>query len=207
MCTMTLSKSIGAIVLAAGNSSRMGAAGPKQLLTYQGQSLVRRAIDTASMSAASPVIVVLGANAGQVYPTIENLGVEIVVNSRWETGMGSSLRAGLERILAASRALDALIIMLCDQPLVTSEDIRSLIQKHAHTNKPLVAASYSATLGVPALIAKSCFDRVKALPDDAGAKALFLNGGPDVDRVEMPCAAVDIDRPEDYEKLRRCSCG
>jgi molybdenum cofactor cytidylyltransferase len=203
---MTESMLIGAIVLAAGNSSRMGAAGPKQLLTYQGQSLVRRAIDTAGMSALSPVIVVLGANAEQVRPTLEELGVEIVVNPRWEAGMGSSLRTGLVRALAANLQLDAVVILLCDQPLVTPEDIRGLIHTHTQSGKPLVAASYSGTLGVPALIGKSCFDRVKNLPDEAGAKSLFLAGGNDVARVEVPCAAVDIDRPEDYEKLRRC-CG
>ncbi len=203
---MNETKLIGAVVLAAGNSSRMGATGPKQLLTYQGQSLVRRAIDTASMSAISPIVVVLGSNAEQVRPTIEGLGVEIVANPRWETGMGSSLRTGLERMLAVTPNIDAVVIMLCDQPLVTSEDIRGLIEAHAQTGKPLVAASYSGTLGVPAVIGKACFDRVKALPDEAGAKALFLAGGGDVDRVEVPCAAVDIDRPEDYEKLRRC-CG
>jgi molybdenum cofactor cytidylyltransferase len=197
---------IGTIVLAAGNSSRMGTVGPKQLLIYQGQSLVRRAIDTACMSAVCPIVVVLGANAEQVRPTVEGPGVEIVVNRQWEAGMGSSLRAGLERALAVIPKLDAVVVMLCDQPLVTPEDIRGLIEAYKRTGKPLVAAAYSETLGVPALIGKSCFDRVKALPDEAGAKALFLESGGDVERVEVPCAAVDIDRPEDYEKLRRC-CG
>ncbi|MGN6370293.1 MAG: nucleotidyltransferase family protein [Phycisphaerae bacterium] len=203
---MTEPKLIGAVVLAAGNSTRMGATGPKQLLAYQGQPLLRRAVDTACMSALCPVVVVLGANAGAVRPTIESLGVEIAENPRWQAGMGSSLRTGFERALAAAPALDAVVIMLCDQPLVTPEDIHSLIHTHVQTGKPLVAASYSGTLGVPALIARSCFDRVKSLPDEAGAKSLFLQGGESVARVEVPCAAIDVDRPEDYEKLRRC-CG
>ena len=203
---MTDTTLIGAILLAAGNSSRMGPAGPKQLLPYQGQSLVRRAIDTACMSAVCPVLVVLGANAEQVRPTIDGLQVEIVENPRWETGMGSSLRAGLERLLAVAPGAAAAIVMLCDQPLVTSEDIRGLIHAHAQTGKPLVASSYSGTLGVPALIGKSWFNRLMALPESSGAKALFLAGGDDVAHVDVPCAAIDIDRPEDYEKLRRC-CG
>ena len=207
---MSGTRLIGAIVLAAGNSSRMGAAGPKQLLTYQGQSLVRRAIDTACMSAVGPIVVVLGANAEQVRPAVEGLGVEIVGNPHgWEAGMGSSAScAGLERALAVIPNLDAIVFMLCDQPLVTPEDIRGLIEAHLQTGKPLIASSYSGTLGVPALVGKECFDRVTALPDEAGAKALFLEGGGEVERVptEVPCAAVDIDSPEDYEKLRRC-CG
>ena len=203
---MSDSKLVAAILLAAGNSSRMGAAGPKQLLTYQGQPLLRRAIDTACMSAVCPVVVVLGADAERVRPTIDLVGIEIVENPRWDAGMGGSLRTGLDRVLAVAPEVDAVVLMLCDQPLVTAEDIRGLIQAHKKTGRPLVASSYSGTIGVPAVIGKQWFDRLMALPDNAGAKALFLAGGDEVAHVEVPCAAIDIDRPEDYEKLRRC-CG
>src|SRR5437868_1282596 len=104
---------IGLLLLAAGASSRMGA--PKQLLRYEGRTLLRRAAETALASVCRPVVVVLGAHAPQLQPELIGLPLRIVVNTHWEQGMGSSLRVGMETLLQEPKAeIEAVVIMLCD---------------------------------------------------------------------------------------------
>src|SRR6266436_9799703 len=112
-----MGKSIGLIVLAAGASTRMGT--PKQLLLHEGRTFLRRAGETALASACHPVVVVLGAHADQLQVELERLPVLIVENRRWEEGMSSSIRVGLETLVAEDEGLDGAVIMLCDQPFVT----------------------------------------------------------------------------------------
>src|SRR5437588_10860570 len=107
--------SIGIVILAAGASTRMGT--PKQLLRYAGQTLLRRAAETALASQGRPVVVVLGAGSERCRPELEGLPVRIVENPGWEQGMSASLRIGIEALLVgAEEALEAVIFMLCAQP-------------------------------------------------------------------------------------------
>src|SRR5476651_1174100 len=80
----------GIIILAAGSSSRLGK--PKQNLIYNGKTLLQNAIDTASSSLCKPIMVVLGANAVVIKPTIESLPVNILNNENWQEGIASSIR-------------------------------------------------------------------------------------------------------------------
>ena len=196
-----MSDRIGAIILAAGSSSRMGSAGLKQLLQFHGESLLRRAIRTAEGAGLDPIVVTLGAFADRIRADIAEQHIRLVENPRWEAGMGSTLRAGLSGLLACAAEIDAVVIALCDQPLVTSEDLRRLVEAFHKTGKPLVASGYGETVGVPALIEKRYFDRVNKLPDAAGAKALFAGNSENVAVVAMPNAALDIDSPEDLQQM------
>ena len=103
-------------MLAAGGSRRMGS--PKQLMLHEGEPLVRRAATAAVDAGANPVIVVLGANANLLEPSLAGLeSVTTVVNGDWEQGIASSLAAGL-RALREAREFDGVMITLADQPLV-----------------------------------------------------------------------------------------
>ncbi|HXQ71920.1 MAG TPA: nucleotidyltransferase family protein [Pyrinomonadaceae bacterium] len=192
---------VGVVVLAAGASTRMGiAATPKQLLVYDGQTLIRRAAETALGSVCHPVVVVLGANAVRVGAELE-LPVIVTRNREWETGMGSSIRTGLEAVLAADDDVDAIVVQLCDQPFVTAELIDTLIERRRETGKTIIGTEYRGTRGVPALFARELFAELRALSGHEGARQIIRNHPDDTAVVPFVGAAIDIDTPQDYEAL------
>lgn len=193
---------IGVVVLAAGASTRLGVgATPKQLLVYEGQTLIRRAAETALASVCRPVVVVLGANAVSVGNELE-LSVIVTRNHEWETGMASSLRAGLEAVLAADAGVAAVVVMLCDQPFVNTELIDTLIARGRETRKTIVATEYAGARGVPALFTRELFGKIVALKGNEGARQLIRNHLDDTVVVPFAAAAIDIDTQQDYEALR-----
>lgn len=182
---------VGAIVLAAGSSSRLGQ--PKQLLEYEGRTLVRRTAEVALGAGCDPVAVVVGAQREQVTAALRDLAVEIVPNDNWERGLGTSIRAGLARLQES----DAVILLVCDQPKVDAQVLRQLIARQEQTGQPMVAISYAGTRGVPALFTRACFEQLLSLGDAAGAKTILLARPAEVAAVDFPAAALDIDTAED----------
>lgn len=192
----------GVVVLAAGASTRLGVGStPKQLLVYGGLTLVRRAAETALASVCRPVVVVLGANAVSVGAELA-LPVIVTRNREWETGMASSLRAGLEAVLAADADVDGVVVMLCDQPFVNAELIDTLIERRRETRKTIVAAQYSDARGVPALFACELFAEIGRLSGQEGARQIIRNHPDDTAIVPFAEAAIDIDTQQDYAALR-----
>ena len=192
-------KNIGLIILAAGKASRMGK--PKQLLTYQGSSLISHAVKIGLNSNCRPVIVVLGAYKEQVKPQIDKLPIEIIENSDWETGMSSSIRAGINAINQSNSNLDSVIIALADQPLISEAVFNQLIKEYRDTNNKIIAADYDDIVGVPALFDKNFFSELMDIEGDRGAKALIRKYRDEVLTVPVAEAAIDFDTPDDYQKL------
>ena len=155
------------IVLAAGGSSRLGQ--PKQLVVYVGEPLVRRATRTAVESGAEQVIVVLGAHAEAVRKSLDGLVVKTVVNANWQLGLGSSIRCGAE---ALSPGITAVVLSLCDMPLVTRDLLRELAEAVADGDPPIAAAEYNCHLGVPCAFHSSRFPALRELSGDKGARDL-----------------------------------
>ena len=191
----------GAIILAAGSSSRMGQS--KQLLDIHGEQLLVKTVQTVLKAGIAQVAVVLGADEGQHRKIIEHLPAEIVFNRHWERGMGSSLKAGLQHVLAQHPSLDAVIVLVCDQPLLKTGNISGLVERHMETGKPIIASRYSGRPGVPALFDKSYFEQLGRLPDDQGAKKIILQNMNDVSEVDFPGGEVDLDTREDYDAFVR----
>ena len=193
---------IGAIVLAAGGSSRFGSA--KQLLVHEGQTLIRRAADAVLAAGCHPVVVVLGAQSDRVRPALYDMAVQIIINERWQTGIGSSIRAG---IAAASAAADlsGVVIHLCDQPLVGATAIRRLIEGRCASDKSIIVSEYAGTIGPPVLVARTHFPDLLALPDDQGAKRLWLDAPDEICRLPCPEAQTDIDTICDAQRLEFCT--
>src|SRR5581483_1147998 len=190
---------VGAVVLAAGDSSRFGM--PKQVASFQGEPLVRRSVTAANEAGCAPVVVVLGANAAQITPVLTGLPVSIVEHPNWSDGLGSSIAVGLKRALAMVADLDAAILLACDQPFVNATALKQLIQLHVKNQQPIVASAYAETLGIPVLFDRSCFRDLLQLTGDTGAKAMILARPGDVCPFDFPSAAIDIDTAADYEKL------
>lgn len=194
-------ETIGALILAAGNSSRLGR--PKQLLEFRGQTLLRRMVDAAVKADCSPVAVVIGAERNRIREELAQTKQFVIENETWQRGIGNSIRAGLRALLEAHPNTGALILLACDQPLVDAAVIAGLKTQHAETRKPIVASSYAGTLGIPALFSRNYFDELFVLDDDAGAKQVILNHSTDVAEYSFPGGAIDIDTAADYEQLVR----
>jgi len=196
---LTPSSPVGIIILAAGSSSRMGQ--PKQLLPYDGESLVRRSARFGLLSGCFPVTVVLGANSALVRTEVEDLPVFTVQNPDWEGGMASSIKTGLTEVLAVLPTVSAVIVALCDQPLITPAFLHGLTEVFAREQKAVIATRYANTTGVPALFACDLFGELLEIAGQAGAKKLIAAQPGRVYSVPCPEAALDVDTPEDYLKL------
>jgi molybdenum cofactor cytidylyltransferase len=196
---MQRSPSIGLILLAAGGSSRLGQ--PKQLLDYRGRPLLRHAAETALASRCRPVVVVLGAEVEACTAALQGLPVRLVINADWRDGLSTSLRAGLAALENETPAIDAVILSVADQPLLTPLLLDSLIEYHLRTGATRVAAEYGGKPGVPALFPRSLFPALKCLRGDEGARALLREQPGAVARVPFPDGSLDIDTTRDYENL------
>lgn len=191
-------RNVGAIILAAGGSSRFGQA--KQLLSFQGESLVRRAVRTAIDAGCACVTVVVGDARDRIETELRETAAVIVENPEWQRGLGTSIRCGLRWLLSSHPELDAVVLLACDQPFVDASVITSLIAQRKNSGKPIVACSYANTLGVPALFDRGCFEPLLALADDSGAKALIESRPADVAQIEFEKGAIDIDTRADFEQ-------
>ncbi len=191
--------SFGTVILAAGASTRMGT--PKQLLAIDGKTLLARAVEAALASPAWPVVVVLGAHAEAIRPTLARLPVLIAENPAWSEGMAASIRTGVTTLRQFSRTLDAAVIALCDQPQFSADVIARLVDAQQRTGRSIVAAHYSGRNGAPALFLREHFATLMSLTGEEGARTL-LNGDPSlVTSLDLPDLALDLDTPADYAAL------
>ena len=186
---------IAGLVLAAGGSARLGEA--KQLLRYQGDTLVRRAAAAALAGGCAQVVIVVGRDRQKIERELNDLAVQIVPNESWKNGIGSSIYAGL----AVLTDCDAVVILTADQPRVGAAVIRRLIARQEETQKPMVACAYSETIGVPAFFARALFPELLALRGEKGAKSLLTSRPAEVARIDFAEGEIDIDTPEDLERI------
>ena len=187
---------IGAILLAAGNSSRMGVS--KQLLDVHGEELLRRTVRVILGSEVDKVAVVLGADEQAHRAILKDFQVDIVSNRNWTTGMGSSIKQGLAHLRGKHSDLSAIIIFVCDQPLLNAIIISDIISTYRQSNKPVIASGYADVPGVPALFDKSFFYKLDTLPDNQGAKKIILQNPADVHTIPFAGGEIDLDTMEDY---------
>jgi molybdenum cofactor cytidylyltransferase len=188
-----------AIILAAGSATRMGEA--KQLLPFGRTTLIQHAIEQAVGAGFDRVTVVVGAYAQEVTNAVNDLSVEVVHNDAWETGMGSSLVAGLQSILSSGSNPRYIAILLADQPLVRAAHLAAMRRLAEESQSPIVAARYGGTLGVPAFFHRALFPELAALAPSTGARHLLKLPGRTVTVFDLPEAAVDIDTPDDFHSL------
>jgi molybdenum cofactor cytidylyltransferase len=185
-----------ALILAAGNSTRMGR--PKQLLHWQNRTLLERAIDSANPLLPGRVIVVLGAQAELICETINLDSVKTVRNPAWQNGIASSIRKGIEALPASA---EAVLIMLCDQPLVDTAHLKALLSAWQSEPDRIIASQYHLSFGVPVVFPAAFFNRLQALSGDKGAKPLLAEFESRVLKIPFAGAELDIDTPNDFERL------
>jgi CTP:molybdopterin cytidylyltransferase MocA len=179
-------------VLAAGASRRLGR--PKQLLSVHGSStLVRWSLECACSLGCGPVSVTVGAGASAVTEALSRLPIEVIGGFDWREGIAASIRAATSWALA--RGAGALLICVCDQPLLSSRHLRRLLAASAGGAR-LAASRYAGAAGVPAVFPAHDFGALLSLRGDAGAGA-YLRHAAGVALVPWPDGELDVDTPDD----------
>ena len=190
----------GIVILAAGASTRLGQ--PKQLLQYQGESLIQRIARIAVDAVHSPVVVVLGAHAGKISPQLSSIPVQTVYNEDWTTGIASSIKKGLQAVLDISPKIGNVLFAVCDQPHISTDLFLDMITEKKTTNSPIIACSYDNSLGTPVLFSRKLFHELMQLKDAEGAKSVMQLHPDSVKAVLFPKGNVDIDWLHDLAALK-----
>lgn len=188
---------IGVVILAAGESKRMGV--PKQILPIFGVPMLKYLVDEVLDTEAHPVTVVVGANKTKIVPLLENIPIGIIDNPDWQKGMGSSIKMGLVGSYLITKGFDGLIFMTSDMPFVNAEVINKLINTAIEfPDKTIIASKYAGTLGIPVLYKKERFEDILDMKPEHGAKQFFNKYPDEIATVDFDLGAIDLDTKEDY---------
>lgn len=190
---------IAGLVLAAGESSRMGA--DKALLMYRGRSFLESIISSLRQAGISRVVVVLGYHAEEIQQDIDLVTVEVVVNQDYRRGQTTSLQTGL-RVLAAN-APDGVVVCLVDHPAISPDTVRTLIQRFKSACKPVIIPQLNGKHGHPVLVGRELFAQIAALGPDKGVDTVIHKHRDQTEFVEVsdPGILIDVDDPESYVRL------
>lgn len=188
----------GVILLAAGASSRLGR--PKQLLKFQEETLLSKTIKSAQQVISGPIIVVLGSQSERIQSSLMVDGVTWLKNNKWESGMASSLREGLNYLIENENP-QQILLLLSDQPFVDPELILQLMTEKEDSAKGIAACSYADTIGVPAIFDQKYFSELVQLQGDQGAKKVIKNHLDDLQQIPFELGGIDIDTPGDWDRF------
>jgi molybdenum cofactor cytidylyltransferase len=211
---LSISRSTAAIILAAGSSTRMGEGRHKLLLPLAGRPVLAHVIDAALASQARPIIVILGHQADQVRaqiaPFVTHPDITIIENSAYLQGMSTSLRSGVQALISngykkstSAYQVDSALIMLGDQPMISSQVINTLIDVYRATRKHIVAPLYSGKRGSPVLFDASLFPELLEVTGDEGGRTVLERHRQELETVEIgdAMANYDVDTWEAYQQV------
>jgi molybdenum cofactor cytidylyltransferase len=193
--TPSKTSSIAAVVLAAGQSRRMGQVN-KLLAEIGGQAMVTRAVDAARASKVSSVYVVIGHEGDEIRKALAGRQVNFIDNVDYDAGLSSSLKRGIE---ALPNSVDGAVICLGDMPRVTTTEINRLIDTFDPSKgQAICLPTYDGRRGNPVLWARSFFAEMQEITGDVGARHLLKIHGDMIVEVEMAEEGVllDIDTPQ-----------
>ena len=197
---MPIYEKIGAVILAAGESKRMGF--PKQLIEICGEKIIRIVVKKVLNVGFGDIVVVLGHMAGDIARYIDDMiGIKIIVNPRYREGMSTSLIEGIKNL---RQDIEAFMVILGDQPFVLKETMEKIIETYyGMERKPLmVVPTYRGLRGNPVLISSRIAKEIMSLRGDIGARALMERYKAYISYIETqdPGVVLDIDTKEDLEK-------
>ena len=189
--------SIFAIILAAGESTRFGST--KQLARWDDETLVGRAVRLARAVCGDCSVLVVGSDWKRVSAACEPRPGFLVRNDDYQSGMASSIACGVRSV---AHTADAVVLLMADQPLITAEHLKSLIGEWHKAPNDIVISEYAGVQGPPVIFPAHCFASLMKLVGDQGARALLSDSAHSVTGLSFDAASIDIDTPEDLEKLQ-----
>lgn len=191
---------IAGIILAAGESSRMGR--DKALLPYHGRTFLENIMSALREAGILRIAVVLGHHAEEIQRAVDLTEAETVVNQDYQRGQTSSLQAGLAAI--ERHDVEGALLCLVDHPAVGAETIRTLASAFAASGAPVVIPAREGRCGHPVLIGRELFEELAALDPGQGANTVIRKYRERTQFVEVEDAGVliDVDEPETFERLR-----
>jgi molybdenum cofactor cytidylyltransferase len=186
---------IDAIVLAAGESARMGK--PKPLLRFGDRTFLEQMIAVLQDAHLDRITVVLGAEAGAIERAVDLSKVDVVINKDYRAGQLSSLLVGLEN---ASAEAEAILLCLVDNPFITAEVVGRVVRTFRETDAPIVIPTFQGRRGHPSLFARSMFEELRHAPPEEGARHVVYANQDKIVEVEVPerAVVVGINTPDDY---------
>ena len=186
---------IDAIILAAGESRRMGQLKP--LLRFEDGTFLGRIISVLKTSDVDRITVVLGANAEIIEDSIDFSGTNVVTNKDYRRGQLSSLITAIEN---TPQETQAILICLVDNPFITKAVVDEIINKFKETDSPIIVPVFSGRRGHPTLFSRPLFNELLSAPEEEGARYVLYSNAERVLQLETPESAIliSIDTPEDY---------
>jgi molybdenum cofactor cytidylyltransferase len=190
---------ISAIVLAAGESKRMGQT--KQLLDWEGRTILQRVLENLSRSQVDEAILVLGHEAERIQQTLDTHKVKVVINKNYKAGMITSIQQGLINL---NDKVEAFFIVLADQPAVGPEIFDRLIIefRRGTPQKSIILPTFRGRRGHPALFRAKYQKEALRIEGDVGFRQVLQEHPEEILTVEMDTDSIlqDIDTPDDYQK-------
>ncbi|MCR8669234.1 nucleotidyltransferase family protein [Aestuariibaculum sp. M13] len=189
---------IALVILAAGASKRMEK--PKQLLPWGDSTLIEHSIKTALRVKGSPVFVVLGANFEILSEQIESYPIEVIHNSDWKQGLGTSISKAVKYITDFKLNFDGILFLLADQPFITTDYLEQIIANYKPNKAQIIATSYiEGEKGVPVLFDAEYVSELESLTEDVGAKRVLKANESKVEILFNDIKNIDLDTQTEYK--------
>ena len=190
---------ISAVILSAGESSRMGR--PKALLPIDGETFIEKIVGALKKTSVGRIIVILGHNAAEMKQRIEPLPVEILHNPDYKLGQLSSLQVALRR-LEKEADCDGVLVHLVDHPYLDAKLVETLMERFLTSGKLIVLPRYKGKHGHPVIFSRRLFPELLSAPMEQGAKAVVNAHRGDTLEIDTENEGItlDIDTPELYRQ-------
>lgn len=187
---------ISSIVLAAGESTRMGS--PKMLLDFNGKSMLECVIANIRESVVDDIVVVLGAYRDELGKIVANTTARFCYNEIYKEGMLSSVKCGFRNIPSDT---EAVLVFQGDQPLITSKVINKIVEAFRISGKGIIIPVHNKRRGHPLMIGKIYFNEIEKLDPDEGLRSLSRKFPDDIYEVLTDEAGIlrDFDTFEQYK--------
>jgi molybdenum cofactor cytidylyltransferase len=192
---------IAGLILAAGESSRMGQ--DKALLTYRGRTFLEAIVQTLRAAGLERIAVVLGHHAEEIQCAVDLRGIQVVINPDYSRGQTSSLQAGL-RALEKDEP-EAALLCLVDHPAVSAEAVQRLLANFRESSAPVVIPTFQGQHGHPVLISREVFPEILRLAPGTGANTVIrkYRDATQFAAVDDRGILLDVDDPETYRQLEK----
>ncbi|MEI6086890.1 MAG: nucleotidyltransferase family protein [Bacteroidota bacterium] len=192
-------KGLSVLILAAGAARRMNQA--KMLLPFGNATILQTIIDHTKDIKPDSICIVTGFYHQEIIANIQDDQIQFVYNELWEEGMSSSIKKGISHLISQNPEIMAVLILVADQPYISSNLLNEMTQLQEQTGKGIVAASYAGISGTPVLFSRDHFSNLEKLSGDKGARSILHQYQNDLITVDFPLGEIDIDTEDDYHKL------